>query len=174
MGRFWFNVGMLNKTIQILESLKSCKGCERAAIWHTPIKKLKGDFNGAHSVSKQVTAHVRAGIDFANLSSVKSGIESGERGEVESLPWGEWLQFPFVIGHTRKDGQYCEYVRLYPPVLKARNSPKRNTVQWYLDSKPVDYSAVEPMLLAADKPKDETPECFNLNVENIVAIQDVG
>ena len=45
----------------------------------------------------------RTGINFANLSAVKEGIENGDRGEVQSLPKGQtWLAFPFVI--VKEDG----------------------------------------------------------------------
>jgi len=165
---------MLEKTKQLIETLRNCKGAQRVAVWVTPIRKLRGDFNGTHIVSKQVLARVRAGIDYANLGTVKDAIANGEREEVQPLPWGEWLQFPYAIGHTRKDGAYNEYVRFYPPVLKAGSEVKKPQVQWYLDGVPTTYASVEPMLLASDKPTEEVPACFNVNVENIVAVQDIG
>ena len=37
------------------------------------------------SLEKRISGVFRAGISFENLSSVKEGIKSGERGEVQSL-----------------------------------------------------------------------------------------
>jgi hypothetical protein len=64
---------------------------------------------------KQTTMVVRTGVEFQNLSVVKKAIEAGERGEVQSLPWGKWLIYPYAIENNGK-----EYIRL---TLGANNRP---------------------------------------------------
>ena len=52
-------------------------------------------------LTKCVTATIRTGVDYANLS-VNEGTETG------ALPWGEWAVFPLVVAHKATD-----YGRLY-------------------------------------------------------------
>jgi hypothetical protein len=152
---------MTRKAKEIVESLKSFPGSHRGIVWQRDAKVRK-DCPYA-SIQKQTCAYVRAGIDYSNLSSVQAGIESGERGEVQPLPWGEWSQFPYIISHKGN-----EYVRLYPPVF-ANLKP---VVQWFANGNPVEFSAVQPYLLASEMPKDTVPECFTLKAESIIAIKD--
>jgi len=94
---------------QIVDSLKHRKGRHVAITWRRSLKTLK---TCQDVIEKQTTAHVRAGIDYANLASVKEGIATGERDEVQPLPtWQEWAQPPFILRH-KSNG--TEYVRLYP------------------------------------------------------------
>lgn len=60
-----------------------------------------------HSFRKVTEGVVTTGVDFANLAKVQEGIANGERGEVQPLPWGEWVEFPYIITHK---GNY--YLRL--------------------------------------------------------------
>jgi len=55
----------------------------------------------AHTLIKQSSAVVMTGVEFANLA-VNSDRETGE------LPWGTWLDYPFVVTHKGQD-----YARLY-------------------------------------------------------------
>lgn len=101
----------------IVNQLKNVKGQHVKASWERQVKTPK---ECPSVILKRTTAYVRAGIDYANLKSVKDGIASGERGEVEPLPWGTWTEFPFIIAHNG-----VEYVRLYPAAfdnLKAEVS----------------------------------------------------
>jgi len=68
------------------------------------------------TVIKRSELFVTAGTEFANRKDIREAIEAGERGEVQPLPWGVWVQYPFIIGHTPKStGEYTEYIRLFPP-----------------------------------------------------------
>lgn len=146
--------------INIIESLKGHHGQNIRASWQKSCKLLQG--YAGNVVTKTTVAVVRGGIDYANLASVREGIASGERDEVQSLPWGEWAQFPVHITHRGAD-----YVRLYPPTGGISQMPK---VQWQLNGEPVEYAAIEHMLLASEKPKGEKPDCFTVKAENIVSI----
>ncbi len=91
---------------EIVNTLKNIKGQNIKACWQRPVATPK---DCPLTIVKTVCGYVRAGIDYANLAAVKDGIASGERSEVGPLPWGEWVQFPFIISHKGN-----EYVRLYP------------------------------------------------------------
>jgi hypothetical protein len=107
---------------------------------------------------------VRAGIDYANLSSVKQGIEEGTRGEVGALPWGQWKQFPYIIEHKGVD-----YIRLYPSV------GNRTKTHYYVDGSEVSKEQFASYLTGSDAKKlmgevEEVKECFNVKAENILGI----
>jgi hypothetical protein len=80
-----------------LTAFLSCKG-QFASVTFKSNPKPCAASKGVE-LEKTTSGVFRAGINFANLASVKEGIANGERGEVQSLPWGEWVQFPFVIQH---------------------------------------------------------------------------
>lgn len=117
------------------------------------------------SIEKITLATVRAGIDFKNLSSVKEGIENGERGEIHPLKWGSWKKFPYIIEHKGK-----EYVRLYPSLSK-KHIPK---VKYFLDGK--EISKKDVLNYVTDSKRDEMikaekPECFNVTDSNFLPLK---
>lgn len=141
---------------EIVENLKGKKGQHVAATWQRPAKTYK---NCPHVIAKRTSVFVRSGIDFANLATVKNGIESGERGEVQPLPWGKWKQFPYVIEHNG-----VEYVRLYPAAFENL----KPSVEWSINGKPAKFEDVEPFLLASEL--KEKNECFVVKAENVIDI----
>ncbi len=113
-------------------------------------------------LEKIVEGTFRAGINFANLGSVKEGIESGERGEVQPLPWGTWLQFPYTISHKEEI-----YVRLYP----TENCKLKAT--YLVDSVEVDREKFLSYLTPSDKARameGEKPECITIKKSNILKL----
>lgn len=91
----------------LIDTVKTCKGQFVRVEYKTNVKLA-----AAHKdvqVIKHVEGIFRTGIDYAHKASVQAAIASGERGEVQSLPWGEWAVFPWIIAHKG-----AEYVRLYP------------------------------------------------------------
>ncbi len=147
------------KAQNIIATLQNKKGQHVPVTWARQAKTRK---DCPFIVGKRTTAHVRAGINFANLASVKQGIESGERGEVQPLPWGEWVKFPFIIGHKGND-----YVRLYP----ASFDNLVPVVEWTRDGVPCHKSDVAAYLLASElRDSDDQPECFTVKAESIIEI----
>lgn len=118
--------------------------------------------NKGLALKKITTGAFRAGINYANLTSVKEGIESGERGEVQSLPWGEWVSFPYHIQHKGKD-----YVRLYPPVGGFIQTPK---VQYFINEEEVDKDTFNSKLTPSAANKTKETECFTVAADNIISI----
>jgi hypothetical protein len=125
---------------EIVGNVQSRKGQHVRATWQRVCKTFK---DCPLLIVKRTSAYVRAGIEYANLAVVKDAVANGERSEVESLPWGEWLKYPFIISHKGK-----EYVRLYPATFANLATP---SVEWSIDGKPADYAQVEPYLLASEK-----------------------
>lgn len=143
----------------IVSLLKGHKGQHIRAVWQRPLKTRKG-INSL--VLKRVCYHVRAGIDYANLATVKDAIANGERGQVQPLPWGEWVSFPFIIGHKG-----AHYVRLYP----ASFDNLTPSVEYTLDGKFVDRTDVEPLCLASEfRREDDNPPCFTLRAETLISL----
>jgi hypothetical protein len=144
---------------QIVENLQNHKGQHVQACWTRPMKTRK---DVPMSIVKRTCAYVRAGIDYANLRTVKEGVESGERNEVQGLKWGAWSEFPFIIAHKGVD-----YVRLYPAVF-ANLKP---TVEYSIDGKPATRAEIEPYCLASEfRERDEETPCFTLKADSIVSI----
>ena len=150
------------KALAIVAAVQNKKGQHVLAVWERFAKTLK---TSSVVIGKRTSAYVRAGINYANLGVVKDGIAAGERGEVESLPWGQWRAGfeTMIIDH--KD---CEYVRLYPATFDNLVP----TVQWFMNGQPATYEQVEPHLLASEKRKDDDdkPLCFTLKAETVLEI----
>ena len=148
---------------EIISQVESRRGRHVKVTWQRVAKVL----NGASSllIVKRTSAWVRSGIDYANLNVVKEGIANGERGEVQPLPWGEWIQFPFIIGHKG-----TEYVRLYP----ATFDNLKPEVEWSINGRPASYESCEQYLLSSEKRKDEDdrPLCFTVKAESVIDIAD--
>lgn len=100
-------------------------------------------------LEKITRATVRAGIDFANLSSEK------EREEIGALPWGAWENFPHTIIHKE-----TRYVRLYP----SGNSE----TEFFVDGEKVNRQEFEKFLRPSDCAKKESPKCFTIKEENLI------
>ena len=150
----------------ITNKILNSKGQFVKAFWKSNPKPAAAHKN--HTLEKITEGIVRAGIDYANLSSVKQGIADGERGEVQELPWGQWKvvdgvsQFPYVIEHKGAD-----YIRLYPSMHKPHST-------FYVDGEQVDKNKFADYLTPSEAvkllcPKDEdVPACFTIKLENVL------
>ena len=141
-----------------LNNLTSAKG-QFVSVSFKTSKKPAASFKG--TVLEKMTSGVfRAGINFANLSSVKEGIANNERGEVQSLPWGEWVSFPYIIAHKGE-----QYVRLYP------TEGCKCEVKYLVNGVEVSKDEFNGYLTPSDaKPSDKPLECFTVKASNIVSL----
>lgn len=118
-----------------------------------------------HSLEKRTIAVVRAGVGFGNLERVKEGIESGERGPVGPLPYGEWVKYPYVIEH--KGEQQLRLTRSYEHV-------KYSIIRYYVDDLevPLDefVAYLTPSAAAAALATEELPPVFNIKMGNVLDI----
>ena len=151
----------------IVDRILASKGSFVKAYWRSFPKPA-----AAHQgvvLEKTTSAVCRAGIDFSNLGVVKEAIANGERGDVESLPWGEWSRYPYVITHKG-----TEYVRLYPS-----NAPNQHpTSKFFVDGTEVTKEAFSCYLTPSESRKlispseDDKPLCFTVKKENIIGTED--
>jgi len=146
----------------IIAALLGHKGQHVAITWKRELETYKGT---TQKVEKQTVAHVRTGIEYSNLASVKQGIASGERDEVQPLPtWQEWGEFPYILRHK---GNGTEYVRLFP----ASFANLKPSVSYFIDGQPVSKADVEPLVTAKEKSeRDEPAPVFNVKVNSILSI----
>jgi len=151
------------KATEIIQQIESRRGQHVLVTWQRVAKTLKGA--SSLLIVKRTSAWVRSGINYANLGEVKEGIADGTRGEVQPLPWGEWIQFPFIIGHKG-----MEYVRLYPATFDNLVP----SVEWSINGRPATYEAVEPYVQSSEKRKseDDKPLCFTVKAESVISIAD--
>ena len=143
-----------------LNSLFASKGQFISATFKSE-KKPSASFKGVR-LEKLIEGTFRAGINFANLGSVKEGIESGERGEVQSLPWGAWLQFPYTISHKEEI-----YVRLYP----TENCKLK--VTYLVDSVEVEKDKFLSYLTPSEQARaneGERPECITIKKSTLLKL----
>ena len=127
-----------------------------------PAAKFKGTI-----LEKETVGLFTAGKNYANLKAVKEAIASGERGEVQKLPFGEWVTFPFIIKHTTKDNVENFYIRFYP-------DPKsRITVKYFVNQQQVEKEVFNSFLTPSDqKPNDSG--VFVVKAENIISLCDTA
>lgn len=138
----------------VIDHIKSCKG-QFIRVRFT--SNVKGSASSKLKALSKITEGIfRSGIDYANLKKVKDGIESGERGEVESLPWGEWLLPPWIIGH--KD---TEYLRLYPV------DGQKMDVTYIVDGQTVDKATFQSYLTPSQCAEREAPACITKKLNEI-------
>lgn len=117
-----------------------------------------------HQLEKRTVAVIRAGINFANLSIVKQGIENEDRGPVQELPWGVWKKFPYIIEH--KGQEYLRITRSQKPEHKA-------ICTYFVDGEIVDkvtFSTYLTKSAAAELMKGNDSLVFNIKIENVLGI----
>lgn len=140
------------------------KGAYTSILWERDAKTKKGCMD---CVKKRVRATVRLGVNYENLSTVKTARATGSMPTVSSgLAWGKWSEYPYFIKHTPKNSVETTYLRAY--LGKGSNMQ----TEWYLNGRKVDKSIIAPMVLSSelnnDPVLDEKP--IVLKVNDILAI----
>lgn len=161
----------------VRDRILNAKGNFVKAAWKsTP--KPKAEFKNI-LLEKKTVAVVQAGVNYANLSSVKDAIAAGERGEVQELPFGTWYidpltnksWFPYVITHRAKGSDKDEfYLRLYP---SQGINHKAHSV-FYVDGKEVTKEEFAKYLTNSEANKllnpnpEDRPLCFTIKLNNLI------
>lgn len=142
----------------MLEKFMNVKGQFMRAEWVRTVAPAAA--HKGRQLTKRTKGVFRGGINYANLTPVKAGIEAGERGPVGPLPWGEWEIFPHLIQH--KGSRYC---RLYPA------TGGRVETEYFVDGEPSTKEDFEALLRPSDRSKpDDCPECFTVKLDNIKSL----
>jgi hypothetical protein len=88
---------------QYLDTLMSRKGQIVTLVTTRPMKVRKGQ----DAIQKTSEFQCRVGVNYDNIKAVQEKRAEGQLpAENAGLPWGEWVDFPYVIAHK---GEY--YVR---------------------------------------------------------------
>ena len=134
----------LNRINQRLNRVR--KGAYTSVMWERPMKTRKGC---ADTIVKRTEAVARFGIEYGHMKAVTH--------TPESLPWGEWLNYPYTIKHNGN-----VYVRIYPQSVKSRYF--KNGVE----VKKADIIA--SCLKSEFREDDEKPLTITVKADNILAI----
>jgi len=156
----------------LIATVKTCKGQFVRVEYKTTVK-LAAKHKDI-SVIKHVSGIFRTGIDYANKVNVINAIASGERGPVQTLPWGEWAEFPWIIAHKG-----AEYVRLYPVASQAPTTryeiskdgtPQPAVPGTTIKEQVAEYlTPAEKLALLSTEPR-EALECITKKIEDVKII----
>lgn len=128
-------------------------------LWERPVKTRKG-VSGI--VTKRVRTVARCGINHDNRAAVQEARANGDAPAVNAgLPWGEWLMFPYFIGH--KGGTY---LRLEPAI---NTRPMR--VEYFHNGKRITRNDAMELCLASEFREASDFGCFTLNVANLKRVK---
>ena len=134
------------------------KGANIVVEWVRPCKVRKGVQD---VLTKSVRMVGRMGIDYDNMKAVQEKRASGELpAENGGLPWGEWIEFPYLIGHK---GQ--TYLRLN----NGTSDKVHPDVHFFQNGVEVAREEIDHMLLASEK-EARRGECFTCKTENMTRI----
>lgn len=147
------------RLLRLIASVQDAKGQFLSVVMEKDEKPMAASKKAGITLRKQTTMVVRTGVQFANLTSVKDAIASGERGEVQSLPWGEWLIYPYGIVHNGK-----EYFRF---TLGANTRP---TCRYWVNDKEVSRAEFIVHLPESKREPSEPSEVITVALDNIVSI----
>ena len=148
---------------RFLEAIKSIpKGRFMVLGYRRPMKMRKGQ----PQLYKVWRGTVRPGVDYDNIGVVQEGRADGSLpAENAGLPYGEWLEFPYVIQH-KGQFQYRFTKTGGKKLVSEIQDANGNVVSW---------DAAKEMALASEFPKaDSVPSpILNVKEENIVELAGV-
>lgn len=144
---------------QMLELLMSRKGQIVTVKTQRPVKMKKGQAE----VFKASEFQCRVGVNYDNIAAVKEGRASGELpAENAGLPWGEWLEFPYTIGHKGETYVRCTLLN---------NGFRRAPVFTLADGTVVDKETVKAGALASEFREGDDSVVFNIKVSSLVEVK---
>lgn len=149
---------MQTKT-EMLDLLMSRKGQIVTVKTQRPVKMKKDQ----PAVTKTSEFQCRVGVNYDNIKTVKEGRASGELpAENAGLPWGEWIDFPYTIGHKGET-----YVRC----TMLDNSFRRAPVFMLADGTVVDKEFVKSKALASEFKEGDESVVFNIKLSSLLEVK---
>ena len=144
---------------QMLELLMSRKGQIVTVKTQRPVKMKKGQ----PAVMKASEFQCRVGVNYDNIQVVKEGRANGELpAENQGLPWGEWIEFPYTIGHKGETYVRCTLLN---------NGFRRAPVFTLADGTVVDKDVVKAGALASEFREGDDSVVFNIKVSSLVEVK---
>lgn len=152
----------INATIAIntlptrVQSLLSMKGTIATLKTVRTMKVRKG----RAEILKQSTFQCRLGVNYDNIAAVQEKRDNGTLPAVNAgLPWGEWIQFPHLIGHKGNHYMRCTTVNsgFIPKVCFYQNGQEITKEQAQVDALASEFA-------------EKDNEVFTIKVESIIEV----
>jgi hypothetical protein len=143
-----------------LETLMSRKGQIVTVKTIRAVKMRKGQ----PAVNKASEFQCRVGVTYDNIQAVQDGRADGTLpAENAGLPWGEWIEFPYTIGHKGETYVRCTLLK---------NNFRRAPVFTLMDGTEIAKADVMPLALASEfKEKDADSVVFNIKLSSILDVK---
>jgi hypothetical protein len=143
-----------------LETLMSRKGQIVTVKTIRAVKMRKGQ----PAVNKASEFQCRVGVTYDNIQAVQDGRADGTLpAENAGLPWGEWIEFPYTIGHKGETYVRCTLLK---------NNFRRAPVFTLVDGTEIAKADVMPLALASEfKEKDADSVVFNIRLSSILDVK---
>jgi hypothetical protein len=143
-------------------SLLSLRGQFASIRTRRPVKVKKG----GPSYVKESRMVVRLGVDYDNQKMVAEKREDGTLPATnQGLIGREWLIFPYLM-RSEKSG------KMLMRVTPVRTATSHRSTFW-LEDREVTRDEVKEWAYAAEFAERETPDAFDLTVDNIVEVNGV-
>ena len=141
-----------------LKTILSRKGQLVTVKTQRPMKVRKGQ----EPVVKHSEFQCRVGVNYDNIAAVKEKRAEGQLpAENQGLPWGEWVEFPYVIHHK---GEY--YVRCTVVRNNFRKAPT-----FTVHGVEITKEEAQVMCLASEFREGDDNDVFNIKVSSIVDVK---
>lgn len=143
---------------QYLDTLMSRKGQIVTLVTARPMKVRKGQ----DAITKTSEFQCRVGVNYDNIKAVQEKRAEGQLpAENAGLPWGEWVDFPYVIAHK---GEY--YVRCTILRNAHRKSPSftRGGVE-------ISRDEAQVACLASEFREGDDNDVFNVKLSAIRSVK---
>jgi len=143
-----------------LETLMSRRGQIVTVKTIRAVKMRKGQ----PAVNKASEFQCRVGVTYDNIQAVQDGRADGTLpAQNAGLPWGEWIEFPYTIGHKGETYVRCTLLK---------NNFRRAPVFTLMDGTEIARADVMPLALASEfKEKDEDSVVFNIKLSSILDVK---
>lgn len=143
----------------MLELLMARKGQIVTVKTERPLKVKKNQ----REIIKTSEFQCRVGVDYDAIKVVKEGRENGDLpAENAGLPWGEWIEFPYTIGH--KGETYVRCTRL-------NSTFRREPVYKYLDGTVIDKATAKLAALASEFKEGVDSVVFNIKLSSLLDVK---
>lgn len=141
--------------MDMLQTLLNRRGQIATITTERPLRVRKGQA----PITKISTFQCRVGVDYDNIQTVREKRESGELPEENAgLPWGRWINFPYVIEHSGTTYFRCTRIRNN---FRPRTTYIRNGVEITRDE------AEDAALASEFRSTESDNEVFNIKVASI-------
>lgn len=146
------------QTDTFLKLLMSRKGQIVTLVTERPMKVRKNQL----PITKRSEFQCRVGVNYDNIKNVKEKREIGELpAENAGLPWGEWVEFPYVIGHKGE---------LYVRCTALNNDFYREPV-YTQQGEAISRETAQTQCLASEFSNRSDNEVFNIKLSSLLSVK---